>query len=33
MYDENDANTELLFFEDGVATISSFTDKPIVIKL
>jgi uncharacterized pyridoxamine 5'-phosphate oxidase family protein len=33
MYDENDANTELLYFEDGVATISSFTDKPIVIKL
>ena len=33
MYDEIDANTELLYFEDGVATISSFTDKPIVIKL
>ena len=33
MYDENDANTELLYFESGTATISSFTDKPIVIKL
>ena len=33
MYDENDTNTELLYFEDGVATISSFTDKPIVYKL
>jgi uncharacterized pyridoxamine 5'-phosphate oxidase family protein len=26
MYDENDGNTEVLYFEDAVATISSFTE-------
>lgn len=33
MYDENDDNTEVLYFESGTATISSFTAKPIIIKL
>lgn len=33
MYDEKDDNTEVLYFESGVATIYSFTAKPIVIKL
>lgn len=32
MYDENDSNTEVLYFESGIATIASFTSKPIVIK-
>jgi uncharacterized pyridoxamine 5'-phosphate oxidase family protein len=32
MYDENDDNTEVLYFESGTATISSFTAKPIAIK-
>ena len=32
MYDENDSNTEVLYFESGIATIYSFTAKPIVIK-
>jgi len=31
MYDENDDNTAVLFFESGVATISSFTEEPKVI--
>ena len=26
MYDENDSNTEVLYFESGIATISSFTE-------
>ena len=32
MYDENDGNTIVLYFESGKATISSFTEAPIVIK-
>ena len=32
MYSADDDNTEVLYFEDGVATICSFTDKPKVIK-
>lgn len=31
MYDENDDNTEVLYFESGVAIISSFTEEPITI--
>lgn len=33
MYSADDDNTEVLYFEDAVATISSFTDAPKVIKL
>lgn len=33
MYNEDDNNTQVLYFEDGVATIYSFTSKPKVIKL
>ena len=32
MYDEKDDNTEVLYFESGIATISSFTDKPKVVE-
>ena len=32
MYDENDDNTEVLYFESGIAIISSFTDEAIEIK-
>lgn len=32
MYDENDDNTEVLYFESGVATISSFTTAPRTIE-
>ena len=32
MYDENDDNTEVLYFEKGVATIYSFTEAPKVIE-
>lgn len=32
MYDENDDNTEVLYFESGVATISSFTSEPRTIE-
>jgi len=32
MYDENDENTTVLYFESGIATISSFTDEPKIIK-
>ncbi len=32
MYDENDANTLVLYFKDATATISSFTSAPEVIK-
>ena len=32
MYDENDDNTIVLYFEKGTATISSFTDKPRTIE-
>ena len=33
MYNEDDDNTQVLYFEDGVATIYSFTSQPKVIKL
>ena len=32
MYNEHDDNTEVLYFENGVATISSFTEKSIEIE-
>ena len=32
MYNENDDNTEVLYFKDATATIYSFTDEPKVIK-
>ena len=32
MYDENDDNTAVLYFESGKATISSFTEAPVVIE-
>jgi len=32
MYNENDDNTEVLYFESGIAVISSFTDAPKTIK-
>lgn len=32
IYDENDDNTEVWYFENGVATISSFTEEPKIIK-
>ena len=32
MYDENDDNTEVLYFENGIATISSFTEEPKTIE-
>ena len=32
MYDENDDNTEVLYFEKGTATISSFTEEPQTIE-
>ena len=32
MYDENDDNTEVLYFKSGVATFSSFTEAPKVIR-
>ena len=32
MYDENDDNTETLYFENATATFSSFTEEPRVIK-
>lgn len=31
-YDENDENTEVLYFKNAIATISSFTEDPKVIK-
>lgn len=33
MYDENDDNTAVLYFEEGVATIYSFQEAPIVINI
>ncbi len=33
MYDENDENTQVLYFKNATATISSFTKAPEVIKL
>ena len=32
MYDENDENTAVLYFESGKATISSFTEPPKMIE-
>ena len=32
MYDENDSNTAVLYFESGKAVISSFTEEPKVIE-
>lgn len=32
MYSPEDDNTEVLYFEDAVATISSFTEAPVEIK-
>ena len=32
MYDENDDNTEVLYFESGVAVILSFTEAPKTIE-
>ncbi len=31
-YDENDGNTQVLYFKDAVATISSFTHEPVEIR-
>lgn len=31
MYDENDENTEVLYFQDATATFSSFTSEPEVL--
>lgn len=33
MYDENDNNTEVFYFEKGVATISSFTKEPVTYNI
>ena len=33
MYDENDHNTEVLYFQNAIATIYSFTGEPKVIEL
>ena len=33
MYDENDHNTEVLYFQNATATIYSFTDDPKVVEL
>ena len=32
MYNENDGNTQVLYFQDATATFSSFTAEPEVIK-
>lgn len=32
MYDENDDNTAVYYMKDGIATISSFTKEPVVVK-
>ena len=32
MYDENDGNTQVFYMKNAVATISSFTGEPVVIK-
>ena len=32
MYDENDGNTQVLYFQDAVATFSSFTAAPETVK-
>lgn len=31
MYDENDDNTQVLYFEDASATIYAFTHEPVVV--
>jgi uncharacterized pyridoxamine 5'-phosphate oxidase family protein len=33
MYDENDHNTEVLYFKNATATIYSFTQEPKIIEL
>lgn len=33
MYNEDDGNTEVWYFKNGEAIISSFTEAPVVIKL
>jgi len=33
MYDENDDNTEVLYFKNAIATIYSFTEAPKIIEL
>ena len=33
MYNENDDNTEVLYFKDATATISSFTEEPKIIRI
>ena len=32
MYSEDDDNTEVLYFESGIATFYSFTDKPKIVE-
>lgn len=32
MYDENDGNTQVFYFKNGTATVSSFTSAPEVIE-
>ncbi len=32
LYDENDSNTQVLYFKDATATFSSFTSEPKTIK-
>lgn len=32
MYDENDGNTQVLYFKNATATFSSFTEEPEIIK-
>ena len=32
MYDENDGNTQVFYFQDAVATFSSFTAAPEIVK-
>ena len=32
MYDENDGNTQVLYFKDATATISAFTHPPVTIQ-
>ena len=32
MYDENDGNTQVFYMKNAVATISSFTSAPVVIR-
>ena len=32
LYDENDGNTEVLYFKHGVATFSSFTEAPRTVE-